>query len=42
MRRAVEVKPVILQRLVRLRNMEPNVSVAFVAYPIPSNHSRGE
>jgi hypothetical protein len=41
-RGAVEVRPVILKRLVRLRDMKPVVPVVLMAHLITSNHLRGE
>jgi hypothetical protein len=38
----VEVRSVILKRLVRLRDREPLAPIALVAHPITSNHLRGE
>ena len=42
MRGAVEVRSVILKRLVRLRDMKPIAPVAIVTHLITSNHLRGE
>jgi hypothetical protein len=39
---AVEVRSMILKRLIRLRDMKPNASVAFAVDHITSNHLRGE
>jgi len=41
-RGAVDMRSGILKPLVRLRDMEPNPSVAFVVDHITSNHLRGE
>jgi hypothetical protein len=41
-RGAVEVRSVILKRLVRLRDMKPLAPVAVMAHLITSNHLRSE
>jgi len=41
-RGAVEVRPVILKRVVRLRDMKPLIPVALMAHLITSNDLRGE
>jgi hypothetical protein len=41
-RGAVEVRSVILKRLVRLKDLKPLTPVTLMAHPLTSNHLRSE